>query len=128
VAILAVCGAALALVAASAPLGDAVFLAIATLATTGLYTSYAVPILLGAIARARGRWTQRGPWNLGAFGPVVAWGAVAWSAFVLVVCCLPPNAIAGAMLAGVGAVLAGLYFAVVRGRFRGPRALPVRVD
>jgi len=124
VAIFAVCAASMLLVAASAPLGDAVFLAIATLATTGLYTSYAVPILLGAIARARGRWTRRGPWHLGAFGPVVAWGAVAWSIAVLVVCSLPPNAIAGAMIAGVIALLAATYFVFVRGKFRGPRALP----
>ena len=112
VAILAVCGAAFTLVAVTAPLSDAAFLAVASLATTGLYTSYAAPILLGAIARARGRWTRVGPWNLGAFGPSIAWGAVVWSLAVLVVCALPPNAVAGEMLGGGGrAVLALLYFA-----------------
>jgi amino acid transporter len=123
VAILAVCGASLALVAGTAPLGDAAFLAVASLATTGLYTSYAAPILLGALARgarAERRWTRLGPWNLGSFGRWVAWLAVAWSLAVLVVCCLPPNAVAGAMLGGVIAALALLYFVAVRGRFRGP--------
>jgi amino acid transporter len=120
VSILVVTGAALALVAVTAPLSDAAFLAVASLATTGLYTSYAAPILLGAIARQRGRWTRRGPWNLGPFGSLLAWGAVAWSGFVLVVCALPPNAVAGAMLGTVVATLAVLYFAAVRGRFRGP--------
>ena len=121
VAILAVCAASFALVLATAPLSDAVFLAIASLATTGLYTSYATPIFLGAVARARGRWKRRGPWNLGPFGAVIAWLAVLWSAFVLVVCSLPPNAVAGAMIASVIAVLVVFYFAFVRGRFRGPK-------
>ena len=120
VAILTVCGASFALAAATASVSDAAFLAVASLATTGLYTSYATPIVLGALARARGRWTRLGPWNLGAFGPLAAWGAAAWSAFVLVVCSLPPNAVAGAMLAATIAGLAILYLAVVRGRFRGP--------
>lgn len=120
VAILAVTGASFALVVATAPLSEAAFLAVASLATTGLYTSYAAPILLGAVARGRGRWTRLGPWNLGRFGPAVAWGAVAWSGAVLVVCALPPNGIAGAMLGGVIVSLLVFYFAVVRGRFRGP--------
>jgi amino acid transporter len=120
VAILAVCGASLALIAATATVSDAAFLAVASLATTGLYTSYAVPILLGVVARRRGRWTRLGPWNLGPFGRLVAWGAVAWSAFVLVVCALPPNGVAGAMLGGVVTVLATFYVTTVRGRFRGP--------
>jgi amino acid transporter len=119
-AILAVCGVSFALVVCVATVSSAAFLAVASLATTGLYTSYAAPIFLGAIARARGRWTQRGPWNLGAFGLVVAWGAVAWSAFVLVVCALPPNAIAGGIFAVTVMLLGAFYFAVVRGRFRGP--------
>jgi amino acid transporter len=121
VAILAVCGAALAIAGLSAPLGDAVFLAIASLATTGLYVSYAIPILLGAVARTRGRWTRLGPWNLGRFGVVIAWGAVAWTVAVLVVCSLPPNATAGATIAGVALTLAALYFGVVRRRFHGPQ-------
>lgn len=120
VAIVAVTVAAFALVVATEPLGDAAFLAVASLATTGLYTSYATPIALGAIARARGRWRRLGPWNLGAWGPVIAWGAVAWSAIVLIVCALPPNAVAGAMLAGVVVLLIAFYFTLVRGRFRGP--------
>jgi amino acid transporter len=128
VAILAVCGASFLLVEATAPLSDAVFLAVASLATTGLYTSYAVPILLGALARGRGTWKRRGPWNLGRYGVAVAWLAVLWSAFVLVVCSIPPNAIAGAMIAGVALALAAFYFAFVRGRFRGPKLNLADID
>jgi amino acid transporter len=120
VAILAVCGASFALVVVTAPLSGAAFLAVASLATTGLYTSYGVPILLGAVARGRGRWSRMGPWNLGPFGRVMAWGAVGWSLAVLVVCALPPNGIAGVMLGGVVGALALFYATIVRGRFRGP--------
>jgi amino acid transporter len=98
-----------------------VFLAVASLATTGLYTSYAVPILLGAVARRAGRWHKLGPWNLGSLGPAAAWLAVAWSVVVLVVCALPPNGVAGLLWAGVVTGLVAFYFAVVRGRFRGPK-------
>jgi amino acid transporter len=111
----------LALVLFTRLLSEAVFVATASLATTGLYVSYATPIALGALARHRRRWTRRGPWTLGRLGLPLAWLAVAWTAFVLVVCALPPNVLAGAMLAGVVVGLLTLYFAVVRGRFSGPR-------
>jgi amino acid transporter len=98
-----------------------VFLAVASLATTGLYVSYATPIALGAVARMTGRWKRRGPFRLGRLGLPLACLAVAWAAFVLVVCALPPNALAGAMLATVVAGLLVFYFTVVRGKFTGPK-------
>jgi amino acid transporter len=98
-----------------------VFLAVASLATTGLYVSYATPIALGAVARRARRWTRPGPFTLGRLGVPLAWLAVLWAAFVLVVCVLPPNALAGVMLLGVAVALAALYFGVVRGNFTGPK-------
>ena len=74
------------------------------------------PDHVGRSARKR-----RGPWHLGRFGAPLAWLAVAWTAFVLVVCALPPNGLAGAMLAAVAATLAVVYFRFVRGRFAGPK-------
>ena len=121
VAILSVTGVAMLLVAVTAPLSDAVFLAVASMATTGLYVSYALPIVLGAVARHRGRWTRRGPWHLGVLGVPVAWIAAAWSLSVLVVCALPPNGLSGVLLVAVMAALGVLYVARVRGRFHGPR-------
>ena len=100
---------------------DAVFLAVASLATTGLYVSYATPIAIGALARRRGVWRHRGPWNLGAWGGLVAWLAVVWSLSVLVICCLPPNGTAGLLLGGVVSVVVVLYFLVARGKFTGPK-------
>ena len=110
----------MALVLCTSRLSESVFLAVASLATTALYVSYATPIFLGAIARHTNRWSCLGPWNLGRFGLATAWGAVLWTVAVLVVCALPPNQTAGYLLAAVVAVLAAVYVFGVRGRFRGP--------
>ena len=118
----------LALVLVTSPFSDAVFLAVASLATTGLYVSYGTPIALGAIARKRGVWRHRGPWNLGRWGALVAWLAVAWSLGVLVVCCLPPNGTAGLLLAGVVLAIVVLYVATARGKFTGPRVTIASVE
>ncbi|MDB5212368.1 MAG: amino acid transporter [Myxococcaceae bacterium] len=109
------------LVLGTAPFSDSLFDAMAKMATMSLYVSYAVPILLGALARRRGAWTKLGPFNLGRFGVLVACVAVLWSAAVLVVCSLPPNQLPATMLAGAVILLAALYFAVVRKHFEGPR-------
>jgi amino acid transporter len=94
---------------------------LAKLATMGLYVSYAIPILLGANARRAGRWKRLGPFHLRGYGVLVAWCAVAWCALVLVVCSLPPNFLAAAMLAGVLLVLVATYVIAVRSRFKGPK-------
>lgn len=111
----------LVLVLATAPLSDKVFLAVISLATTGLYVSYGLPVALGAIARHRRVWRHRGPWNVGAAGTLVAWAAAAWAVFVVVVCCLPPNGAAAIMLGATLFGIAVLYFAFARNRFKGPR-------
>jgi amino acid transporter len=110
---------ALALVAATAGLSGAVFLAVAALATVSLYASYALPIALGAIARMRGEWTRLGPWTLGPAGVGMAWGAVAWTAFVEVVCGLA-NHLAASTFAVLATLLALLWRLRIRDRFRGP--------
>jgi amino acid transporter len=110
----------LALVAVTIPLSPAVFLAVAALATIALNASYAVPIALGAVARARGRWTRPGPWSLGRAGVPIAWAAVAWTALVFVVCTLA-NGAAMAGFAVIVLLLAALWTLVVRRAFRGPK-------
>jgi amino acid transporter len=111
--------AALGLVAATAPLSETVFLAVAALATIALYASYALPIGLGAIARAQQRWTQPGPWTLGRAGGAVAVAAVGWTLLVFIVCTLA-NALAMGIFAALIAALVALWFGDVRARFRGP--------
>ena len=122
----------LVLVLGTAPFSDSLFDAMAKMATMGLYVSYAVPILLGAVARHRGRWKTLGPFNVGRVGVPVAWVAVGWSAVVLVVCSLPPNQLPAAMLGGAVLTLGIVYVAFVRKRFEGPRvtlaALEKEVD
>lgn len=114
-------GGPLALVLAIAPFSDALFDATAKMATMGLYVSYALPILLGALARHRRAWKTLGPFNLRGAGVLVAWAAVAWSVFVLAVCSLPPNTLAARLLAGVMLTLVFLWFTIVRSRFSGPK-------
>ena len=109
----------LALVAATAPLSDTVFLAVAALATIALYASYALPIALGAAARVRGRWTRRGPWSVGRAGVPFAIAAVAWTLFVFIVCALA-NRLAMEIFGALLVALAALWLGYVRARFRGP--------
>jgi amino acid transporter len=111
----------LALGLSSALLSDDQFLAVASLATTALYVSYATPVLLGVVARRRGTWRRLGPFCLGKAGPAVAWGAVAWSAFVLATAAVPHHGAYLAVVTFVGALLAGSYALFARGRFKGPR-------
>ncbi len=110
----------IALVIVTAPWSDAVFLTVAVLATAALYASYAVPIALGAAARAGGRWTQRGSWNLGRAGIPVAWAAVGWTVAVAAILALA-NAGAVAAFAGLTGVLVAVWRWRVRARFKGPK-------
>jgi amino acid transporter len=94
--------------------------AMTALSTIALYASYGCPILLGALARRSGRWSDRGPWDLGRASPWVNWIAVAWVAVVMVLFVLPPNQLAGWTFGGCVAVLALYWMAWLRGRFKGP--------
>ena len=119
---IAVCVAApFALVMATLPFSETVFLAVAALATVALYASYAVPIALGAAARlgeamdahgARSRWA--------APASPVAVASVAWTAAVFAVCALA-NALAIGLFAGVVVGLAVLWALKVKGGFKGPK-------
>jgi amino acid transporter len=110
----------LALGLSSALLSDDQFLAVASLATTSLYVSYALPVAIGVWARGHGAWTTFGPFRLGRLGPWIALGAVAWSLFVLATAAIPHHGSYLALLAGVGMTLGLLYAFLFRGRFRGP--------
>jgi amino acid transporter len=104
----------------SALLTDDQFLGVASLATTSLYVSYALPVGLGARARHKGTWRRFGPFRLGWFGPWIAWSAVAWSLFVLATAAIPHGGAYVALLAGVGAGLGAIYLLFLRHRFAGP--------
>lgn len=89
-AILAASSAALLVVFGLSPLAGGVFAAVVQVATMGVYVSYAIPIALGLAARRSGRWHRYGPFSLGRAGAPVAALALSWSAFVVLVCGLPP--------------------------------------
>jgi amino acid transporter len=112
---------ALALGVLGAGLTEDQFLAAASLATTALYVSYALPIALGAIARRRGTWRALGPWNLGRAGVPIAWAAVGWSLAVLATFGLPHSGAYLLLLAGVAAALGIVYALFAKRRFKGPR-------
>ncbi|KAG1765043.1 amino acid/polyamine transporter I [Suillus placidus] len=68
-------------------LGSAVaFSAATSIATIGLYISYAIPIALRVFYRKR---FVRGPFHLGAFSIPIAVAAVTWIAFIAIVFLLP---------------------------------------
>lgn len=109
------------LVLATAPFAGALFDAMAKMATMALYVSYAAPIALGVLARRRGAWTKLGPFHLRGLGVPLAWAAIGWCLFVLVVCSLPPNQLPAGMLAGLAVLLVVAWLAFVRSRFKGPK-------
>ncbi len=109
------------LVLVTSRFSDSVFDAVTSLATTALYASYAAPIALGIVARLRGTWRRKGPWNLGAAGLPIAALAVAYSLFVLVCFSLPPNVIYGKLIGAIAALIVVTYFVFARRNFRGPK-------
>ncbi|HZO89666.1 MAG TPA: amino acid permease [Chthonomonadaceae bacterium] len=96
--------------------------AVTGISTIGLYLSYGLPIFLKLRATREGVWDQRanGPWSLGNWSVPVACISVLWIAFITVLFVLPPNALTGYIFGGTLVALLILYFAAVRGRFRGP--------
>lgn len=68
-------------------LGSSVAFAAATsIATIGLYISYGIPILIGAIYHDT---FVKGPFSLGVFSRPVAYVGVLWIGFIAIVFCLP---------------------------------------
>lgn len=62
------------------------FTAATSIATIGLYISYGIPILIGAIYHEA---FAKGPFNLGAFSRPIAFVSASWILFITIVFCLP---------------------------------------
>jgi amino acid transporter len=84
-----------------------------------LYISYAMPIAAGLFAYRR-RWTVMGPWDIGAWFPVVAVLCIVLSAGIFYIGVQPPNALALTVMLAIFSVTLTLWFAVERTRFKGP--------
>jgi amino acid transporter len=94
---------------------------VTALSTVANYSAYSIPILLAWLARRRGsRWPDAAVWSLGRWGSAVNLTAIAYAVFTCVMLVMPPNQLAGKTLAGLLAVLAVLYAAIARHRFKGP--------
>ena len=101
-------------------LGASTYALMGALSTSALYTSYGLPIAFGLWARWRGRWTEKGPWNLGRASRFVALGALAWIAVILILFSLPPNFLSAVALLCTGLALAAYWWLHARRHFRGP--------
>jgi len=96
--------------------------AVVALSTIALYASYGLPVALGLVARRSGRWTTRGPWDLGRWSTPVNAVALAWIAVSMVLFVLPPNELAGKTFLGSTLLLSVWWFGWQRKRFRPPIA------
>ncbi|MCI0570114.1 MAG: amino acid permease [Myxococcaceae bacterium] len=96
------------------------YAAMVALSTVAICASYALPIAVGLVARRSGRWSHRGPWDLGRWSTPVNVLALLWIAAGTVLLVLPPNQLAGYTFAGVAVALAAYWGLGMRGRFRGP--------
>jgi len=97
------------------------YAAMVALSTLALYASYALPVLVGLLARRNGTWSHRGPWDLGRFSPLVNVVALGWCGVVMVLFVLPPNELAGYTFAGALALLTVYWLAFQRHTFVGPK-------
>ncbi len=95
---------------------------ITSMATVAAYLSYGLPILFAYRARSRGGqdWTREAVWTLGRYGRGLNLIAIFFAAAVCFIMVMPPNQIAGQMLAAVVALAVVLYGFVRRSGFRGP--------
>lgn len=96
------------------------YAAMTALSTIALYASYALPVWLGARAKARGRWRQFGPFALGRWSAPLNALAVGWTLIVLVLFVLPPNQLAGYTFGATLVLLAAYWLGYQRARFAPP--------
>lgn len=94
--------------------------AVVTLSTVALYASYLLPIAAGLLARRSGRWSRRGPWDLGKHSTWLNLLALAWVATAIVLFVLPLKPLEQGLLLGTLAFLAVYWLGYQRRRFKGP--------
>jgi amino acid transporter len=94
---------------------------VTSLSTVALYLAYVIPVVLGFRARSTPRaWTAAAVWSLGRHGKTINIIAILYTALICFVLVMPPNELAGKTLGGVLAMLAVIYWFIVRRRFSGP--------
>jgi amino acid transporter len=97
----------------------------AALSTVALYLSYALPVGAGLVAKLRGKWKEKGPFDLKRGSTVVNVVALLWVAATTVVMSLPPNVLAGVTLLGTVVLLGLVWVFSARKWFKGPKVTPL---
>jgi amino acid transporter len=92
---------------------------IAAVCVIFLYISYVLPTVAGFFAHGR-TWTAMGPWHLGRWYKPLAVVSVLFCLFLIVIGMQPPNQQAVWLVGGAAGLLAMVWFAFERKRFRGP--------
>ena len=95
---------------------------IAAVCVIFLYLSYVLPSVAGFFAHGRS-WTTMGPWQLGRWYRPLAVVSAMFCLFLIVVGMQPPNQQAVGIVGGAVGLLAVVWFALERKRFRGPPRL-----
>jgi len=93
--------------------GKPVLSTVTSIATVGFYFGYFIVIILGIRARVTGRWSERGPWNVGKFFIPVAVVAILFNLYISIAVCTGPNAATGYIFIVLMAILA-IYFFIFR--------------
>ncbi|MGH6689082.1 MAG: amino acid permease [Gammaproteobacteria bacterium] len=102
----------------------AAFSVVTSISTITLYLAYGIPIWLNRRNRRRGRGefvtSDRAPWNLGRWSPLVNGVAIAWIAVLSVVFVLPPNELVLWTMVSVIVSLVAYWTLSARHHFSGP--------
>ncbi|MBX9630555.1 MAG: amino acid permease [Burkholderiales bacterium] len=99
--------------------GDA-FVVLSTGCAVFLYISYILPIAAGLRAEINGKWTAKGPFQLGAASKLVSVLAIIGCALLIFVGVQPPNEKVGYLIVGLLVAMAIFWIAMESRRFQGP--------
>jgi amino acid transporter len=94
------------------------FVVLATGCAVFLYLSYAMPVLAGLLAEGKG-WTEKGPFNLGAWSKPNALFAVLGAIVLAITGFFPPNEKVFYLTVAMVVVMFGAWFALESKRFLG---------
>lgn len=102
-----------------------VYVTITIVCVIFLYISYVLPVAIGIVAYRR-TWKRMGPFDVGRWYRPLALVGVAWSCLLLVIGIQPPYHLAIRIVLGMLLVMAVVWFAFERRRFRGPPVAPLK--
>ncbi|MFN0316909.1 MAG: amino acid permease [Burkholderiales bacterium] len=99
--------------------GDA-FAVLSTGCAVFLYLSYLMPVAAGLLAETNGRWTAKGPFNLGAASKIVAVLAIIGCALLIFVGVQKPYEKVGYLIVAMLIAMGIIWLAFEGRRFKGP--------